>query len=139
MSNSNLTLAVTPDKLEDAIREILGDYEDVIFNATEEGLSAGEKILVKRLKEASPSIKNPPPGYIKKNFAKNWKGTGKKYKKVRFVGNTTIVRSKGRNIPLSNIFEYSTTNHGKPFIKNTYEKSINEIASAIINEIKKEA
>lgn len=137
MSSANLTLAVSPEKLEDAIRDILQDYSDVVFNATEEGLAAGEKVLIKNLKEASPSMKNPPEGYVRKNFIKNWKGTGKKYKLVKFVGNTTIVESKGRNIPLSNIFEYSTTNHAKPFIKKTYESSIDEIAQAIVSEIKK--
>lgn len=128
-------MASTEVKIEDlegAIREILGDYEDVIFNATEEGLSAGEKILIKRLKEASPK---DIPEYYKK-----WKGTKKKYKLRRFVGNTKTVKgAKSDTIPLSNVLEYSSKSPHQGLIKNTYEKSINEIASAIINEIKKEA
>ena len=131
-------LSVDSASVENAIKDILREYGDVVFKATEEGLAAGEKVLIKNLKAASPKIKNPPKGYVRKNFAKAWKGTGKKYKLSRYVGNTTTVVSKGKNIPLSNIFEYSTTNHANPFIGRTYESSVSEIASAIVNEIKKE-
>jgi len=124
------------NKLDVALSDLMKEYGDVVFEVTNEALGAGEKVLINNLKAASPEIKKPPKGYIKKNFKKNWKGTGKKYKLHRYVGNATSVTSKGKEIPLSNILEYSTT-RGKPFIKNTYESSVNAIASAIINEIKK--
>jgi len=116
------------EKLDKAIMDILEEYGDVVFKATNEALGAGEKILIKKLKSASPIDTGV--------YKKTWKGTGKKYKMVRFVGNTTAKITKGKEVPLSNVLEYSTE-HGKPFIKKTYESSVNEIANAIINEVKK--
>ena len=117
--------------LDEAIAGILEDYGDVIYQATEEGLAAAEKVLVRNLKAASPKDTGA--------FAKGWKGTGKKYKLMRFVGNTkTVEGRKAGAIAMANIFEYSTT-RGKPFIKKTHENSINEMAAAVVAEIKKEA
>ena len=116
--------------LQDAVMDILREYGDVVYEATEEGLDAAVKVLVKNLKIASPQKTG--------EFAKSWKSKGKKYKLVRYVGNTTTVQGKkGEKIALANILEYSTT-RGKPFIKRTYENSINEMAEAVVNEIKKE-
>lgn len=122
-------ISIKPQDLESAVSEILQGYGDVIYKATEEGLTAGEKVLIKNLKGASPKRSG--------KFAKAWKGKGKRYKLRRYVGNTTTVKGKSGDIALANIFEYSTT-RGKPFIKRTYEASINEIAQAVVNEIKKE-
>jgi len=116
------------DDLAVSIEELLDDYSDEIYFATEEGLEAAEKILIKNLKEASP--KNTG------EFAKSWKGKGKKYKLRRYVGNTKMVDGKKGSIPLSNILEYSTV-RGKPFIKITYEKSIPEMRDAIIKSIER--
>jgi hypothetical protein len=123
-----MSVSIDINKLESAISEILKEYGDVVFNATDEALGAGEKVLINNLKAASPKKTG--------NYKKNWKGKGKKYKLRRFVGNTTTVLSKGKEVPLTNILEYSTTK-GKPFVKKTYESSVNEIARAIVNEIKK--
>ena len=140
--------------LEKVIAEKLQEYGDLVFAVTNEALGVGEAILIERLKAASP-VKTGA-------YKKGWKGTGKKYKMVRFVGNNTIVggrekRKGGRNfgrherefgkirsegtgeykkIPLSNILEYSTK-HGHPHIKETFNSSVGEIAAAIVNEIKK--
>lgn len=129
MASEFTTLEVTADTLDDAILDILEEYGDLVYDATEQGLTAAEKVLVKNLKSASPKESGI--------FAKKWKGKGKKYKMRRYVGNSTTVKGKdGREIPLANILEYSTA-HGKPFIKATYEKSIPEMARAAIEEIKK--
>lgn len=123
--------------LEDAISELMEEYADEIYQLTEEGLDEAESILIKNLKAASPG--SPPH---KVNFAKNWKSKGRKYKMLRYVGNTTMVEGKGKldgkseKIPLANILEYST-NHGSPFIKKTFESSIPEMAAAVVNQIKK--
>lgn len=116
------------DDLAVSIEELLDDYSDEIYFATEEGLEAAEKILIKNLKEASPKDT--------REFAKSWKGKGKKYKLRRYVGNTKMVDGKKGTIPLSNILEYSTV-RGKPFIKDTYEKSIPEMRDAIIKNIER--
>ncbi|MPM44577.1 hypothetical protein SDC9_91256 [bioreactor metagenome] len=121
---------IQPKDLQEAIAEKLREYGDLVYQATEKGLDKAEKVLINEMKKESPKKS--------KEFSKSWKGTGKKYKLIRFVGNTKTVRSKGRNIPLTNIFEYSTTNHQQPFIKKTFEKSIDKMAAAVVAEIKKE-
>jgi hypothetical protein len=117
------------DDLQDSINEILRDYGDVVYQATEEGLDAAQKVLIKNLKSESPKKTG--------EFAKGWKGQ-KKYRLRRYVGNTTtVLGKKGEKIALANIIEYSTT-RGKPFIKSTYQNSINEMATAVVNTIKRE-
>ena len=116
------------DDLEIAIEDILDDYSDDIYFLTEEGLNEAEKVLIDNLKAASPKDTG--------DFAKAWKGKGKKYKLRRYVGNTKMVEGKKGKIPLSNILEYSTV-HGKPFIKKTYEQSISAMREAIIKTIER--
>lgn len=128
-----------PDGLQEAIYELLREYGDVVYHATEEGVTAGAYALKDELQAATPTIKNPPKGYSKKKFAKRWKVIGEgKYKLQRYVGNSTVVSGKdGEKISLANIFEYSTT-RGHPFVKDTFENSIDKVAAAVVAEIKKE-
>lgn len=120
--------SVKVDGFQEAVMEALREYGDVVYQATEEGLAAAEKVLIDELKAATSKRTG--------KFRKGWKGTGKKYKLARYVGNTTTVPGKAGDIALANIFEYSTT-RGKPFIKTTYENSIEKMASAAVAEIKK--
>jgi len=123
--------SVGTNGLQDAIEDCMREYGDLVYEATEEGLSEGEKVLVSKLKDATPG--SPPH---KRNFKKNWKGTGKKYKLHRYVGNTTTVTGRnGEAISLANIFEYSAT-RGQPFIKNTFESNVDNIAAAVVAKIK---
>lgn len=128
------------NNLEVAISDILKEYGDVVFKATDEALGAGEKVLIKNLKSASPSDSG--------EYKKSWRGTGGKYKLKRYVGNTKTIterikykiktqRVKHKETPLSNILEYSPQSPHQGLIKRTYQSSVNEIASAIVNEIKK--
>lgn len=117
------------NNLEVAVAEILKDYGDVVYKATTEGLDIAEKVLIKNLKESSPKGTG--------DYAKSWKSKGKKYKLKRYVGNTKMVKGKEGEIPLSNILEYSSKSKHQGLIKRTYEKSIEEMANAIVNEIKK--
>lgn len=119
------------DNLEVSINDLLSEYGDMVYHGTEKGLDAAEKVLINNLKSASPVGKTG-------KFAKSWKSKGKKYKLKRYVGNTKMVEGRSGKIPLSNILEYSTT-RGKPFIKRTYENSINAMTAAVIAAIKKEA
>ena len=119
------------NNLEVAIADILREYGDVVYKATEEGLTAAEKVLIKNLKANSPKDKG--------EYAKSWKGKGKKYKLRRYVGNTKTVKNKSGEIPLSNILEYATKSPHQGLIKRTYESSINQMAAAVVAEIKKEA
>lgn len=113
----------------DAISDILDDYMDSVYDATEEGLAAAEKVLVGELKKATPEKTG--------KFAKGWRGTGRKYKLMRFVGNEVTVKGKnGKEISLANIFEYSVI-RGRPFIKATYENSLDKMYTAAVAAIKK--
>ena len=122
-------MSINIDDLAISIEELLDNYSDDIYFATNEGLDEAEKVLIKNLGNASPIGKTG-------EFAKSWKGKGKKYKLRRYVGNTKMVDGKKGPIPLSNILEYSTV-RGKPFIKSTYEKSIPEMRDAIIKSIER--
>lgn len=113
----------------DAISDILSEYSDSVYEATEAGLAAAEKVLVGELKKATPEKTG--------QFAKGWQGTGKKYKLMRFVGNEVTVKGKGgKEISLANIFEYSVI-RGKPFIKATYENSLDKMYTAAVAAIRK--
>jgi len=124
-------MSIDVDNLDISVASILQGYGDVIYKATEEGLTAAEKILIKNLKALSPKLSG--------EYAKSWKGKGKKYKMRRYVGNTKMVQTKKGEIPLSTILEYSTKSPHQGLIKHIYESSINEMAEAIVAEIKKEA
>lgn len=123
---------ITLDNLDKEIKKLLSDYGNTVFEAVNDnGLAAAEKVLVNELKSASPEGET---GELKKN----WKGSGKKYKMVRFVGNSkTVDDGSGGQIPLTNILEYSTT-HGKPFIKRTFESSESKITDALVSAVKQE-
>lgn len=120
------------DNLEVSIGKLLKEYGDVIYKATETGLTKAEKILINNLKKSSPKG-------ITKVYWKSWKGKGKKYKLKRYVGNTKKVKGKSGEIPLSNILEYSSKSKHQGLIKRTYEASVDEMANAIVNDIKGEA
>ncbi len=117
------------DNLEVSIGAILKEYGDVIYKATETGLTKAEKVLINNLKKTSPKG-------ITKAYWKSWKGKGKKYKLKRYVGNTKTVKGKSGEIPLSNILEYSSKSKHQGLIKRTYEASVDEMANAIVNDIK---
>lgn len=120
------------NNLEVAIADILREYGDVVYQATEEGLTAAEKVLINNLKADSPKDKG--------EYAKSWKGKGKKYKLRRYVGNTKTVKGKNSDtVPLSNILEYASKSPHQGLIKRTYDASIEEMAAAVVAEIKKEA
>lgn len=123
--------SVDINNLNVAVAELLEEYGDVVYQATEAGLTAAEKVLIRNLKAASPKGKA-------KDYHKSWKGKGKKYKLRRYVGNTKMVQGASGEIPLSNILEYSSKSPHQGKIKRTYEQSISEMAAAVVAEIKKE-
>jgi len=114
---------------QDALNDMLREYGDAVYVATEEGLDAAAYTLMAELKSESP--KQTPS---KRKFALRWKV--KKYKMARYIGNSTVVTDKsGNKISLANILEYSTI-RGKPFIKMTYNNSANKMAEAVFKKIK---
>lgn len=129
---------VNVNNLDAAIVDILREYGDVVYEATEEGLTAAEKVLIKNLKANSPKgvTREYTREYTRK-YQKSWKSKGKKYKLKRYVGNTKTVKGKNSDaIPLSNILEYSSKSPHQGLIKRTYESSIDEMAAAVVAKIK---
>lgn len=134
-----MDVKIKPSDLQSVVESMLRDYGDKVYVATDEGLAAAEKVLIGNLKAATPKVdpKRAPKGYEDKKFRNHWKSTKKKYKLMRFVGNTTTTEHNGKAVSLANILEYSEK-HGHPFIKNTFENSIPSMAEAVVSEIKKE-
>lgn len=121
---------ISVNNFQKAIMESLREYGDVVYKATNESLGAAEKVLIKNLKSSSPKKTG--------DYAKHWQGTGKKYKLARYVGNTTTVKGpKSNTIPLSNVLEYYKHSPHKGEIQETYNKSVDEMATAAVAEIKK--
>jgi hypothetical protein len=133
-----MDVKIKPSDLQDTVEAMLREYGDKVYVATDEGLAAAEKVLIKNLKAATPVVDpaKAPKGYKDKKLKNGWRSTGKKYRLVRFVGNSVTVESNGRNVPLSNILEYSEK-HGHPFIRKTFEDSAGEMAAAVVATIKK--
>lgn len=135
-----MDVKIKPSDLQSVVESMLRDYGDKVYVATDEGLTAAEKVLIESLKAATP-VMDPakaPKGYKDKKLRNGWVSTGKKYRLMRFVGNKVAIQYKGKDSPLSSILEYSEK-HGHPFIRKTFEDSVNEMAQAVVNTIKKEA
>jgi hypothetical protein len=130
-------MGIDIDNLEIAVGSLLREYGDLVYQATEEGLTAAENVLIQNLKTASPRSSRPKQKGFK-HFADSWKSKGKKYKMRRYVGNTKVVPGRKGEIPLSNILEYGTKSPHRGFIKRTYLESVEQMAAAIVAEIKKE-
>lgn len=125
-------MKIRAEDLQAEIDKVLNEYKDLVYVVTEEGLSAAEKVLVSNLKNDSPVGET-------KEYKKSWKGTGKKYKLLRFVGNTKTIKAKKRGeIPLSNVLEYSPKSKHRGRIKQTYNESIDQMTAAVISTIKRE-
>ena len=125
-------MKIRAEDLQAEIEKTLNEYKDLVYVVTEEGLSAAEKVLISNLKNDSPIGET-------KEYKKGWKGTGKKYKLLRFVGNTKTIKAKKRGeIPLSNVLEYSPKSKHRGRIKRTYEASIDQMTAAVISTIKRE-
>ena len=125
-------MKIRAEDLQAEIEKTLNEYKDLVYVVTEEGLSAAEKVLISNLKNDSPIGET-------KEYKKGWKGTGKKYKLLRFVGNTKTIKAKKRGeIPLSNVLEYSPKSKHRGRIKQTYNASIDQMTAAAISTIKRE-
>jgi hypothetical protein len=124
--------SIKPEGLQEAIADMLREYGDIVYNATDEGLEASQKVLIEKLKSASSQGAT-------KRFRSSWKG--KKYSRrglSRYVHNTKMVKGAKGDIPLSNILEYSEKSPHRGFVKRTFDSSINEMAAAAVAIIKKE-
>ena len=123
MNDATVSLA----SFEKELLKTLKEYGDHVFIASDEALDAAAKVMKQALIDATP--RRRPETY------KKWKI--KKYKGERYIGNDEVAPSKRGDIPLTNVLEYSPV-RGHPFIRETYERSINAAVNAAVNKLKKE-
>lgn len=104
-------------------------FHDDVVKALNKGLDKAAERLLKEYENSplTPNDTKTKGNQYKKSFAVN-----QKYKNARYVGNTKTVKYNGRDVPLSNILEYSE--NGKPHIVKIYE-SIEDELTAIISNI----
>lgn len=95
------------------------------------GLDKAADRLMDELEKNSPS----DPHSKGKKYKFSWM-VNRKYKNIRYVGNTKTVKgTKGEDIPLSNILEYDE-NKGH-FIRNTYDSLESELINIVLDELSK--
>lgn len=123
-----MNVIIDTEKLEDAIRDILKQYGDVVYVATEEGLDAATDVLIESLTDSSPADTG--------KYKNSW-GRKKKYKLKRYVGNSRMVKHEDREIPLSNILEYGENSPHKGLIKRSCDKNVERMAQAMADTIKR--
>ena len=127
---------VRVDELDKAIAEILQEYGDLVMEAAAEGAMKGADVLVKKLKASSPKQPKSTGQYAKKWKREKGKSRGSSVRS--YVGNTSTVKgSRGEDIALTNILEYSTESPHQGLIKQTFLENVDKIAAAIVAEIKK--
>lgn len=121
-------IKVNSAKFQEALKDTLREYGDIVYIATEEGIQAAAEVLAEKEADESPK----KSGKLKKSW-KVYKGKGLS----RIVGSTrTVKSSKNGDIPLVNILEYSKI-RGNPFVKKTYEKAIPDMVEEVIKTIKR--
>lgn len=107
--------------LYDELKDILNEYSNELFEAKEKGLDKASDYLVEKLEANSPIDTG--------EFKRSWLRT-EKYKNVRYIGNSKLT---DKNIPLSNLIEFSAKGH--PFIRQTFETNKEKIIEIIKKEI----
>ena len=108
------------------LKNILNEYSQELFENKEQALDKASDYLMDRLEQASPVRTG--------EFKQSWVRTTK-YKGVRYIGNSAVgsTNQYGYAIPLSNLIEFSSK--GKPFIRQTFEESKDEMIKIIKGEI----
>ena len=107
------------------LKKTLDDISNEISNNVEIGLDEASDFLVRKFEDATPSL----TGETKRSWERS-----NKYKRVRYINNTALTKD---NIPKINILEYSTS-HGKPFVRDTFDKSQNDIEGILIKNLNQE-
>ena len=108
--------------LAEELKPILDEYSSDLRVLKEKALDSAADYLVDELEKASP-VKT---GDLKHS----WMRTDK-YQSVRYIGNTASAGKNeyGKDIPLTNILEYSVKGH--PFIRATFEANKEAIIKII--------
>jgi len=121
--------------LEEQFIEIAQEYSKELREDIEEGLTLAAIDLKNALEQNSPISRYDAEGH--RHFKDSWV-IKNKYKRVRYVGNTkTVSDQSGKNIPLSNILEYSEASPHKGFIQRTFNSISESLYKRMVSRIKK--
>ena len=107
------------------IQKAIKEFSEEVSSNLEDGLDEASDFLVDKLSDSTP-VKT---GKTKESWERSTK-----YKGVRYVNNTALT---DQGIPIVNILEYSD-NHGKPFVKDTFDKSVADIEGILVKNLNKE-
>lgn len=107
--------------LAEELKDILNEYSQELFESREQALDKASDFLMEKLEQASPVDTG--------EFQKSWLRTDK-YKGVRYIGNS---KTNNKNIPLSNLIEFSSKGH--PFIRRTFDENKEQIIKIIKGEL----
>lgn len=109
----------------DEIKKALSEYSQEVSENVEAGLDEASDFLVSELENSTP---------VKTGKTRDSWERSTKYKGVRYINNSALTEE---GIPIVNILEYSS-DHGSPFVKDTFDKSINDIESILSKNLNKE-
>lgn len=126
------------DKLPNELQSILNDYLHTNFEQRQKAVQAGAEVFKSAIESATPKDTG--------EMAQSWQ-IKQKYKDRRYVGNTRVAsgdvrrKTKGggkgearKNVPLSNVLEYSENPH-KGFIRRCFDSNETAIFNAIKNNL----
>ncbi len=111
--------------LAEELKDVLDEYSQELFKNKEEALDKAADYLVEKLEQASPYDATSNQKHLKDSWLRTDKYTG-----VRYVGNS---KTNNKNIPLTNLIEFSSKGH--PFIRRTFDENKEEIIKIIKGEL----
>lgn len=120
------TKKINATEFELAFEEILKEYEDILTEATDEGLDEAAEVYIGNAQRLSPRRTG--------RYAANWAVYQKKYHLKRYVGNSTTSKE---GIPLINLLEYSTGKKRRPHVQKIFNESIPGMLEAIEKNLNK--
>lgn len=103
------------------LKDILNEYSQELFKSKEEALDKAADFLVEKLEQNSPYNPNDEGKHLKDSWLRT-----DKYKGVRYIGNS---KTNKKNIPLTNLIEFSSKGH--PFIRRTFDENKEQIIKII--------
>lgn len=127
------------DKLPSELQNLLNDYLHTNFTQRQKAVQAGAEVFKSAIESATPKDTG--------KMAQSWE-IKTKYKDRRYVGNTRVASSdvrrktkgggKGearKDVPLSNVLEYSEKSPHYGFIRQCFDSNETAIFNAIKNNL----
>lgn len=118
---------VTIEISENEIDQIIKDFSKELYQTRQEALNAGAEFFKNKLETSSPRESG--------EYAQSW-DINDQYADKKYVFNKKTVKQKNKNIPLSNILEYSLDSKHYGSIRALFDSNKNGIYNAIFEKIK---